>query len=304
MPAMKALLRHTIVTMLAATAVGAACGAPQSPGHQPVMVGPGSSASPPTLPLEAPRNPSTNKIACGTRTCDATTEVCCSFGDDWGCAPRVSMPPAATPSQHAEPVVESCKRAVKSEYSFDFLATCDDSTDCPAGQVCCSQWLWSGAGMFECIPGPATGDSVCDYAERCAGDSCATRGTACVGGECRLANPRIKCGGVVCGKEAPVCCMRAFEGPATCERDCKPANEESQAFEFECSSSAGCPPGASCQAGMFGSFCAQMVDTANAVTLCESDADCPKDGCEWIGKKTPPVCKEGHSPGFTHCACD
>ncbi len=211
---------------------------------------------------------------------------------------------AGSVEQRLAAQIESCKRAVRSEYSFDFLGTCDDSTDCPSGQACCSQWLWSGASLLECIAVSPSGESVCDYGERCVADSCVTRGTRCGDGECRRTDARVKCAGVVCGKDAPVCCQRGFEGKPACERDCKAAGEDSRAFEFVCSGPDGCPAGTTCQAGMFGSYCARLVDTANAVTLCESDADCPKDGCARMGKSAPPVCKEGHSPGFAHCSCD
>ena len=158
--------------------------------------------------------------------------------------------------------------------------------------------------MLECLPAAATGESVCDYGERCVADSCVTRGTDCRESECRLAGAKVKCAGVVCGADAPICCQHGYEGPPKCERDCKAPDEDSRAFEFECSGPASCPAGTTCQSGMFGSYCARSVDYANAVVLCESDADCPEDGCAWLGKKDRPVCKDGQRPGFTHCACD
>lgn len=301
---MKGIVRHTAVIIAAAATVGAACGSPPAPKPPAVHVEPGA-AQPDTVAAPVPgQNPSTNRIACGSHTCNASTEVCCSFSDDYGCAPRVWTVPGDSAEDRLAPLIDSCKRAVHSEYSFDFVGMCDDSTDCPAGQVCCSQWLWSGAGTFECKNASPDGASACDFHEPCVDGSCATRGTTCVNGECRKAGAKVRCAGVVCGDDAPICCLRDFNGTPKCERDCRAADPESRAVDYECSSSAGCPAGATCQAGMFGSFCASLVDTANAVTLCESDSDCPPDGCAWLGKKTPPVCREGHSLGFTHCDCD
>ena len=302
-------LHHVQVASLAVAALVAtgfaACGRTQSPSTQPVTVAPGAAGTEPIVAVEEPAgNPSTNRIQCGKEVCDASSHVCCGFSTDYGCAPRKSAVSGPNAEDRFLPSINSCKENVASEYSFDELYLCDDSTDCPEGQVCCSQWLWSGAGLLACLPASEAGDQVCDYHERCAGDTCRTRDTHCVKNECHRVDALVTCSGVACSGDRPVCCQRGFQTPPTCERDCEPASEEDRVFEFECSRSEHCPPGAWCQSGMFGSYCAKSIDFANAVMLCESDGDCMPDGCEWLGKKAPPTCKLGQREGFKSCSCD
>ena len=301
---MKLPVRWVLAALVTSFAIAAACGTSQPASQRPVVVQPGSSAAPPSPPPEGRvANASTNIIACGKQACNATSEICCGFSDVFGCAPRMPVVESNLIEDRLASNLDSCKKSVKSEYSFDTLIFCDDSTDCAEGQVCCSQWLWSGASLLACIPASATGESVCDYGERCAADSCMTRDTKCRDGECRLASAKVKCAGVVCADDAPVCCLRDMEGLPKCERACKAADEDSRAVEYECSGPAGCPPGTTCQAGLFGSYCAKEIDSANAVILCESQSDCPKDACESMGGKGPTVCAESHSKGFTNCGC-
>lgn len=302
-------LRRVQVTAVAVATVFAtgfvACGRNQSPSPPPVMVAPGAPGNDPVVAAEGPSsNPSTGLIECGKESCDATRQACCVFGDTYGCAPLKPMGSGPNAEDRFGAMINSCKENVQSEYSFDSLLLCDDSTDCPTGQVCCSQWLWSGAGLLACLPASAAGDQVCDYHERCSEDTCRTRDTHCVKNECRRVDALATCNGVACTAEKPVCCQRGFQTAPTCERDCEPASEEDRVFEFECSRSGHCPAGAWCMSGMFGSYCAKSVDYGNAVMLCESDGDCAPDGCEWLGKKIPPTCKEGQRDGFKSCACD
>lgn len=290
---------------LALLCVPAACSRKPESSQPAVVVAPGPAApAQEPEPTDPAANPSTNRIQCGNEVCDATSQMCCGFSGERGCAERVKVGPGTIDPQVVEPLIASCQNNVKSRYSFDSLWLCDDSTDCPDGFVCCSQWLWSGADMLACIPASERGDLVCDYHERCAGETCRTRDTHCVKNECRRKDVRVVCAGKPCDKNAPVCCQRGLESPPTCEPACEATGEEDRAFEFVCSDSSHCPPGATCQAGMFGSYCATQVDTANALVLCASDNDCPKDGCAWMGKQTPPKCVEGPSPGFLACSCE
>jgi hypothetical protein len=267
-----------------------------------VTVAPGADSIDSAGPDEPAPNTFTNRIECGKEVCDASRQICCGFSADYGCAPRKPEGPGEGP-ERMQPLINSCQENVQSQYSFDAVFLCDDSTDCPTGQVCCSQWLWSGAGMFACVPASDTGNLVCDFHERCAGDTCRTRDTHCVKKECRRIGVQVTCNGVTCDKDT-ICCQRSLEKPPSCERTCEPANQDDRVFEFECSKTDHCPPGAFCQAGMLGSYCSKSIDTANAVVLCESDADCAPDGCAWMGKTTPPTCKMGQRERFKSCDCD
>ena len=288
----------------------AACGAPRSSSQGPVVVGPGTSSAE-AVTAQPPIHPSTQRVACGgTRSCDTAAEVCCSQGSGtYACAPRQPLadaagvtapptlpggPPSGDLSGLLGANIEACKRALSSDTVTGVLL-CDDSTDCRQGEVCCGQWLWSGAGARVCVPGSATGESVCDFGESCVAETCVTRGTRCVDGGCRLATAKVRCGGVVCGEDAPVCCSQNFEAPA-CARDCKAPNEDARATVYECSGLASCAPGEWCNGQMFSSHCGRLT---GETILCESPSECPSDFCR--GK--PPSCVD-HEHGFRRCHCD
>jgi hypothetical protein len=287
-----------------------ACGAPRSSPQGPVVVGPGASSAE-AKAAQPPFNPSTQRVACGgARSCDTASEVCCLQGSEtYACAPRQPLsdaagvtapptlpggPPSGDLSGLLGANIEACKRALSSD-TLNGVLLCDDSTDCPQGQVCCGQWLWSGAGARVCVPGSATGDSVCDFGESCVGETCVTRGTRCVDGGCRLANAKVRCGGVVCGEDAPVCCSQNFQTP-TCVRDCKAPNEDARATVYECSGLASCAPGEWCNGEMFSSHCGRLT---GETILCESPSECPPNFCR--GKA--PSCVD-HEHGFRRCHCD
>lgn len=305
MRAMTLQLARLAWPCLALTFVAAACSRTPDASQPAVVVAPSPAA--PTTEAEVDvvaANPSTNRIQCGDEICDATKQVCCGFSGERGCAERVQVGPGKIDPQLVQPLVASCQNSVDSQYSFDSLWLCDDSTDCPEGFVCCSQWLWGGADMLACLPASESGEQVCDYHERCAGETCRTRDTRCVKNECRREGVQVLCAGTPCTASAPVCCQRGFEAPPSCEASCEPANEDERVFEFVCSDSSHCPSGATCQAGMFGSYCATQIDVANALVLCSSDEDCPRDGCAWMGVQKPPTCVEGPRPGFKVCSCE
>lgn len=271
---------------------------------QSVVVSSPTAAKEEPVVAETAGNPFTNRIRCGDAVCDAATHVCCGFSSDYGCAKRVPIGTGKVDQEKAAPLIESCEQSVESQYSFDTLILCDDSTDCADGQVCCSQWLWSGAALLACVPSSASGELVCDFNERCEGETCRTADTHCVKGECRRKDVHVSCAGKRCGGSAPTCCHHVLDAAPTCESKCEPRNEDDRVAEFECSDSSHCPPGATCQSGMFGSYCATLIDGANALVLCASDGDCRRDGCAWLGIQKPPKCVEGPKPGFRVCSCE
>jgi|GEM_PF-2334291 len=301
---MNPILARVAGVVLSLTLAGACNRTPEASGLA-VVVSPGPAAdTQESVTTEAPANPSTNRIQCGNEVCDTGTQVCCGFSGEHGCAKRVAFSSGEIDTQAVRPLIRSCEDTVKSRYSFDSLWLCDDSTDCPDAFVCCHQTLWGGAHMLACLPASDTGELVCDYHERCAGQTCRTRDTHCVKEECRRKNVRVMCAGKPCDDSAPYCCHRDFETPPRCEPKCESASDEERGFEFVCSDSSHCPPGATCQAAMLGSYCATDIDVANAVVLCASDDDCPRDGCAFFGKQTPPRCVEGPRPGFGACSCE
>ncbi|MCA9627781.1 MAG: hypothetical protein KC766_08950, partial [Myxococcales bacterium] len=273
---------------------------------EPVAVGaPERGSKPEALPL---RSPPLASIGCGSRRCEAGSQICCGFGGEYTCAPMAELvePPPGMPGEmRYERIGESCQDARVGDYSLDAIKLCDDSNDCRDGEVCCSVWHGSGNTLLACVPEAPSGKLACDFTERCAGATCRTANTECVGGTCRLKGRRVSCAGKTCGGATPVCCARDPSAPPRCEASCQATADTERAYEFECSSSRGCPSGATCQSGLFGSFCSRTVDTGNAVVLCEGDDDCPGDLCESLGVKATPTCSpDGREANMGWCHCD
>ncbi|MCA9644551.1 MAG: hypothetical protein H6718_28775 [Polyangiaceae bacterium] len=282
----------------------AACASQPPP--EPVTVGAAQPAATATTASAPPRAPAPPGIQCGKQRCDAATQICCGFSDQYTCAARPSpSPPAPEYAEYAYlPSTDSCMEVQVQDLSLTEIRLCDDSTDCGAAEVCCSMWIASGSTLLTCIPAAASGELACDFNEACVGASCRTVNTECAGDRCRAKGRQVDCAGTPCGGSTPVCCQRKLDGTPTCEASCEQTSEEDRAFDFECSSSRGCPAGATCQAGLFGSYCAKAVDSANAVVLCESDSDCPRALCEAWGSPNAPTCsREGRSSNMGWCHC-
>ena len=137
----KCVGRLAFVAVVVGAFAGCGRASPARP-HPPVVVAtasPGATA-PESLPEQEapPVNPSTGRIACGDQMCDATREICCAFSGPSGCGAR---PRGAVEGQMAwfEEVMAGCRKAVDADYALSRLATCDDTTDCAAGEVCCAQ---------------------------------------------------------------------------------------------------------------------------------------------------------------------
>ncbi len=237
------------------------------------------------VPVPSAEAPS---IACGASRCKAGTEVCCSRGPDQGCVARVAPGQGDSPSEQKAPQLAACEAGVSSQYSFDAVAYCDDSGDCAKGEFCCGQWLYSGAGLAECVAGTGAKKSPCDFGEVCReGMPCLTEGSSCYRGACQLEGARVACGDAVCGGATPICCAAfAGEAPRCVGREaCRPDPEAAAVnIQFECSGPSTCAKGMYCLAGVVGSSCSNTLELGTAALVCESPADCPPEICEMYGK--------------------
>ena len=252
----------------------------------------------------APSASAAGIIPCGNARCSARQEVCCGFSSDNGCARKVPPEPGGDPAQRYQAQIARCEQSVQSEYSFDSLRLCDDSSDCPARHVCCHQLLWGGASLEECLPFEADGSNPCDYGESCVeGEPCVTIGTTCILGKCMVSRATVNCAGVECQRDSKLCCGPPGEEPKCVERSKCSAAGKSSLTLHECSGPSSCPPGDHCQRSVGGSACARSVDIANAVVLCEGNGDCPKDLCHFAPHPGAPSCKTDPEGGPSHCDC-
>lgn len=232
--------------------------------------------------------------------------MCCLFSGEGSCAERKPFGKGTMLEQKLEPQFQACAASTKSQYSLSDLAYCDDSSDCPANQVCCSNWgPGSGNSHSLCVPAARDKSNVCELSEPCVeGQPCATASTHCHRGSCELDNPRVRCAGVVCEGATPVCCTTDPDKPPRCAAaDQCEAKPDSGPFPRanECSGPSSCPKGMVCQRNIMSTYCSGMVDGANARLVCETDKDCPKDHCTVWGGKGKPKCV--FDTDFSYCTC-
>lgn len=239
------------------------CGDSRSSAPPPRLAAP-PAASASTTPL--PARPPT--IRCGDVDCDAKTLVCCQINGSLdaaaagspqperkkpACARRTALEAGARGSEFAETPwyrqqSQVCGRALSDSSSLISVTYCDDSSDCPAGQVCsrthgtcgaltasCSDWFYADTcEPIETMP-----------VERCVpGAACRTPGTACFGGECVLSETPRSCGTRTC-PAGTVCCWRREQCYECVARDeCGLGPGATQ----ECFGSQDCPAPRRCRA--------------------------------------------------------
>jgi len=117
-------------------------------------------SSTPMTPNPPPTPPSSRRIACGSTSCDSTTEDCCL--------------------QVAANVVVTC--APKGQCVFPGVSfSCSSAANCPAGQVCCLSQPIRGTPSAVCIAACGTAGGgfrpsiqLCDSPAEC------PTGTTCV----------------------------------------------------------------------------------------------------------------------------
>ncbi len=249
--------------------------APPGPAPEVAIPPPGSEAPPGTTAVQ-PAASEAGVARCGDDRCDLDGEVCCSNGEARGCIGLVPLDPGEEFPGRLVPQLAACESRVRGDDSFHTIEYCDDSSDCPRGQACCSGTLWSDGSYSACLPLGPDGSSRCELAERCLeGLPCATAGSVCRHGACARATVDLGCGAARCTASAPICCHEA-DGASSCvaygDERCSP---ERGRFPMECRSPADCPPGLVCCSGYGTTYCAGTC--INCGLACVTDADCPAE---------------------------
>lgn len=252
-----------------------------------------------TSPSPGPRRSDPSTFACGAARCRAGTETCCAAGDASACVASVDDgPPGAIGALRTQWEQCSTMHAAAGRH-FDRLARCDESADCPAGGVCCENFLFSGSeGLAECVPLPASGATPCDFAETCiAGSPCRLPGTECVRGACRKKLSSQRCDTATCTAAAPYCCGASCSDDPTCGGGAR----------VLCTRDADCVKGERClDDDRGGTLCLRAhPDADHAPWICTSAAQCAS-ACNGYGSEPPqgrPVCEEASVPWLRRCGC-
>lgn len=192
------------------------------------------------------------------------------------------------------------------------VVRCDESSDCPGAERCCSGLVDNGTL------------TTCATAERCArawdrpggfglpahevcgrGGHCKDPAKVCVelegepsGGRCLSPVPRVACDGDRdCPADRPWC----FWDLASHQAECVPRGSwYTKPGIFECDGTADCPGGVCC-GGIEMSYCGTVECTpelAYAMRLCRSDRDCALDD----GRQVPCAQDPRMPPGMGVCA--
>lgn len=250
-----------------------------------------------------------NTIQCGKKLCNLTTETCCIYSDEGDCRKREPIRGGKLLEERLSAQLEVCNKTPPSDLSLSEVLYCDDSSDCPANQACCAQWMWSGASFNSCVPLRPDGKNACELVEACViRGNCRTPNTVCQSGKCVLKDARIRCAGTVCDGSTPACCRLSQDAPPKCvaEKDCiAPQNSENGPFPVrqECSGPSSCARGMYCQSGLLGTYCSGMRDGANAALVCDTVRDCSQADCKAMGQKGPVKCEPDQASGFSTCSC-
>jgi hypothetical protein len=246
-------------------------GAPATPGAVP--------AAPPSgQPGARPPGTRAGTIPCGDKPCQVGTEVCCAISD----GERITsacVPFLASGDGYGAALARSCERLRPPPNDLDyFYGSCDDSTDCVDGAVCCPL----GPDMLSvgCTEKPA---EECFYTELCAGGPCRTPGATCEPAApgvrpspraCGPSRASVRCGKQECPPDRPVCCWGEGATPS-----CQPAGARCAelTFPYACDGSDDCPQGTRCCGsadGAMGTSCRFACEWMSQSVTCRAAADC------------------------------
>jgi hypothetical protein len=199
--------------------------------------------------------------------------------------------------------IVACQKS-PSDQAPDEIARCRSSSHCPSGELCCDEFLFSGASAIICKPALAN-EVACDYGEVCTpGLPCRSPGSLCVQGTCRP-KPEVACGKVSCDLRTHSCVVT---DPNQGTLECKPAAEVKAmasvgpVFTAACMTHADCLPGELCRTSLGRTYCQRADDGMNAM-VCDTVADCSALHCGQVSApNTKPDCVR--EPDFWHTICD
>ncbi len=274
-----------------ALAVGCAGGAGRTANNGPgATVEVAGSAAPSAVVTETPqvrpKSTSKRRVACGPHTCGEAQICCIAHFEHEGAKP---------PRCLAERSAKDCAQ---------MRMECDDTSDCKAGQVCCSTFDEGLDGHTVCGSLPCKrGAELCRPGISAGAAGC-REGYACLpseggkGGSCYFQASSVRCGTKTCAGATPVCRWDQASKKGSCEA-------RKAAFGIStvaCDDHDDCGPGNKCVVAPMATACfgPEQYDTSltNASIACSSNADCPK-----MHVGMPMSCKQVQDgpPGLKMC---
>ena len=256
-------------------------------------------------PAKSTLAPAPAEPACGERAC-TKGEACCTVRDASG---AIRQGCAQVVAKEVD-VKRTCAAfGAERDGATTDLATCTVSGDCERWAICATNPSEVGVTTI-------TG---CDIARiSVLAEACRSNGDCAQAMECRkspddcfaapaaycelprcLSRTGSRCGGLVCAKEAPICCVGGAFGAGRCatQAGCDAAN----ANRFACVTAADCGPERECCVGASGgaalSSCMLVCFNDEMNTACESDKDCHFD----VEPHCKPATLPSAPPGLKTC---
>jgi hypothetical protein len=255
---------------------------------------------PPASGLASDLRPS---FACGEVRCRVGKESCCAQGERSACSPNAAPGPLDS-MQLLGAQIEACSQFPQ-PIEVDEIARCRSSAHCASGELCCDEFLFSGASALICKVAEKTRLS-CSYGEVCTPDlSCSGPSDVCSKGKCRK-HAEVQCGTTRCNLTTHTCQVaEPPTGRLACVADTQVAQWRAQGrpiLDIACVTHADCHVGELCRTAQFRSFC-QRADAGMSAVVCDQPSDCPKSLCDLA----PPghrqlACARG--PGTWHATCE
>ena len=240
------------------------------------LASPSGSAAVATPPLD-PRL----SFSCGSSRCRAGQESCCTLGDSAVCAVNAPADPPEW-GQLLGTQIEQCK-ALPALGDVDGIARCRSSEHCAQQELCCDEFLFSGASAFVCKAAEGA-ELSCAYGEVCSEDlPCRGPGKVCAKGRCRK-SASVTCGPAPCDLTTHTChVLDAAKAKLECVADSEIEAWRTQGrpiSSVDCVRHADCQPGELCRTALGRAFC-QRADDGMSAVMCDQAGDCPKDLCQF-----------------------
>lgn len=162
------------------------------------------------------------------------------------------------------------------------IARCRSSEHCAQDELCCDEFLFSGASAFVCKAAEKDQLSCADGEVCSEGQPCRGPGKVCAKGRCRK-SASVACGSTPCDLTTHTChvvdaAKAKLECVATSEIEAWRSQGRSIS-SVECVSRADCQPGETCRTALGRTFC-QRQDNGMSAVMCDKLSDCPKDLCQ------------------------
>jgi len=267
-----------------------------------VSLGQGGRTSPPLVQSHSPSTAAPGSFRCGASHCSVGTQTCCSSEERSTCVPNAPLDPPDMP-QLLNSQIEACKLPPHAAEVSE-IARCGGSSDCASGELCCDEFLFSGASAVICKPAGDAGVS-CDYGEVCDTDKpCHDPKTVCIRRKCSKFAV-VLCAGKKCDRRTHFCLMGiANNGDPRCVENSRVRELQKEGrplLNVDCAKHADCQSGELCRFAAGSTFCQRASDGMSAV-LCDTAADCPLDLCE-LGQAKKIACTRDSDSWHSMCNC-